>query len=220
MVEKELYRFVVQAQCFNLIFHLIMMDHLDPERFVKQLISLANSYRYIYPEELEEMRDKRRSNGVFYQANPWLYIGIAEDEAYIPKSLKKAMYEMTFCGETLHVIINLPEEVHHTCSVATLPENGAIMLGMFGPDFIRESVDAMHLHLMCPELGLNPERECLPFEAHHIGHIAADVQGRRLTALENEVLNGLMRKRYIKQWRQPRSRSGLCPRLEALLYGE
>lgn len=184
-------QYVKKVQSLNLIAHLIMMDELRPETFRKELVSLANGYKYFSPEALQKLEKPGPGGSVYYRANRWLYVGIAPAESPEPVSMKKALYEVTLRGEEMHVIINLPEVIHHRCSISTLPANGAIMIGMFGPDFINDSADAARTRNLVPWIRPEFRDESLPFEVHHLREMADLVEGRKLTELEIRVSKAL-----------------------------
>lgn len=184
-------QYVKEAQSLNLIAHLTMMDELKPESFRKELVSLANGYKYFSPEALQKLEKPGPGGTVYYRANRWLYVGIAPADSPEPGSMKKTLYEVTLRGEEMHVIINLPEIVHHRCSISTLPANGAIMIGMFGPDFIKDSAEAARAHGLAPWMRPEFRDESLPFEVHHLREMADLVEGRKLTELEIRVSKAL-----------------------------
>ena len=184
-------QYVKKVQSLNLIANLIMMDELKPETFRKELVSLANGYKYFSPEALQKLEKPGPGGSVYYRANRWLYVGIAPAESPEPVSMKKALYEVTLRGEEIHVIINLPEVIHHRCSISTLPANGAIMIGMFGPDFIKDSADAARTRNLVPWIRPEFRDESLPFEVHHLREMADLVEGRKLTELEIRVSKAL-----------------------------
>lgn len=201
---KTFYKYVMQAQCLNLIAQLLLMNHLKGEKFINQLVSLANRFVYIHPESIRKRMKPGAGDSQYYRVNPWLNVGIVPPGSPVLPSRKRTLYVVTVRDEEVHITINLPKVIHHQCTIATLPENGAILLGIFGPGFIRESVDCAQYRLMVPMgLASGVGEPDLPFEPHHVREVADLVEGREFTELEIEVFKGLGLYHHLKpNWKR------------------
>lgn len=196
---KTLYKYVMQAQSLNLIAQLILMNHLKGEKFINQLVSLANGFVYIHPENIRKQMKPGPGDSLYYRANPWLSVGIVPPGSPVRPSRKRTLYVLTIRDDEVYLTINLPKVIHHQCTVATLPENGAMLLGIFGPDFIRESVVCAQYRSFVP-MGLSGGAgdADLPFEPHQVREVADLVEGREFTELEIEVFKGLNLYHHLK----------------------
>ena len=122
---KTFYKYVMQAQSLNLIAQLILMNHLKGEKFINQLVSLANGFVYIHPENIRKQMKPGPGDSLYYRANPWLSVGIVPPGSPVRPSRKRTLYVLTIRDDEVYLTINLPKVIHHQCTVATLPENGA-----------------------------------------------------------------------------------------------
>lgn len=201
---KTLYKYVMQAQCLNLIAQLILMNHLKGEKFINQLVSLAKGFDYVHPESIRKQMKPGPGDSLYYRVSPWLSVGLVPPGSPVLPSRRRTLYVVTVREEEVHLTINLPKVIHHQCTVATLPENGAILLGIFGPGFIRESVDCAEYRGFVPRGLSSGDYELdLPFEPHHVREVADLVEGREFTELEIEVFKGLNLYHHLKpNWKR------------------
>lgn len=179
-----------RIQSINLMGALQHLQHTSPAEFLYMLFTLTNGEESPEYEYFEEKLSRQGNEVIEFTATPWLKIGVARPDYQAPYPPEGVMYYLLLKGRDIELYINMAgKRFLHRCSIDTLHENGAVLLGMFGPQFIPESIA---VYLMNKSGEDNLDDICTRFMPFDIMDMPQSVESyglRDFTSLEIGILD-------------------------------